>query len=249
MPRKRNLYDPKSKAPYKVSRSKIELFTDCQRCFYMDRRLGIGRPSGPPFNLNKAVDALLKKEFDVHRVAGSAHPLMKEYGIAAVPFAHADMDVWRENFKGVQFVHEPSGFLVTGAVDDVWVNPKGELIVVDYKATSKDGEVNLDSEWQMSYKRQMEIYQWLLRQNGFNVSSTGYFVYVNGRTDLAAFDGKLEFSVKVLPYTGDAAWVEGALMKMRKCLRSSKIPKPADDCEHCAYTIAAANALRGKLAE
>lgn len=234
-PRKRNLYDPKVKVPYKVSRSKIELFTDCARCFYIDRRLGISRPSGPPFNLNKAVDALLKKEFDVHRVNGTPHPLMKEYGIAAVPYAHAEMDTWRENFVGVQFHHQPSNFLVTGAVDDVWVTPKGELIVVDYKATSKSGEVNLDSEWQMGYKRQMEIYQWLLRQRGFAVSTTGYFVYVNGRTDLAAFDGRLEFSVKVLPYTGEDAWVPDALLRMRRCLRSSKIPKAAKDCEFCAY--------------
>ncbi len=236
MPRTRNLYDPKAKTPYKVSRSKIELFIDCKRCFYLDRRLGIGRPSGPPFNLNKAVDALLKKEFDVHRVAKTAHPLMAEYKVNAVPFSHELMDVWRENFKGVQFVHTRSGFLVTGAVDDIWVNKKGELIVVDYKATSKDGEVNLDSEWQMGYKRQMEVYQWLLRRNGFRVSDTGYFVYVNGRTDLAAFDGRLEFKVKLLKYKGDDSWVDGALMAMRTCLRSSKIPKAAEDCEFCAYT-------------
>lgn len=238
-PRTRNLYDPKSKTPYKISRSKIELFIKCRRCFYLDRRLGIGRPSGPPFNLNIAVDTLLKKEFDAHRVAKTAHPLMKEYKIDAVPYVHADIDKWRENFVGVQYVDKTSNFLLTGAVDDVWVNKKGELIVVDYKATSKSSEVNLDSEWQMSYKRQMEIYQWLLRRNGFKVSDTGYFVYVNGRTDLAAFDGKLEFNVKLLPYTGDDSWIPDTLLAMRKCLRSSKIPKSAEDCEYCSYINAA----------
>lgn len=201
----------------------------------------MGRPSGPPFNLNKAVDTLLKKEFDVHRAKGTAHPLMREYGIDAVPFSHEEIDRWRENFVGVQYVHEPSGFLVTGAVDDVWCAPSGELIVVDYKATSKDGEVNLESEWQMGYKRQMEVYQWLLRQNGFAVSSRGYFVYVNGRTDLAAFDGKLEFDVRVLSYDGNDDWVAGTLITMRKCLRSSKIPKSAEDCEYCAYTQSVAS--------
>jgi PD-(D/E)XK nuclease superfamily len=234
-PRVRNLYDPKSKAPYKVSRSKIELFVDCPRCFYVDRRLGVGRPSGPPFNINKTVDLLLKKEFDVHRVAGTAHPLMKEYELDAIPFAHEAMDRWRENFVGCQVVDEASNFLVTGAVDDVWVNPAGEIMVVDYKATSKSTEVNLDAEWQMSYKRQMEIYQWILRRMGFTVSSTGYFVYCNGRQDVAAFDGKIEFDVKILPYTGSDAWIPGVLMQMRKCLRASKAPKAAGDCEYCAY--------------
>ncbi|MEI9966803.1 MAG: hypothetical protein WDN67_04185 [Candidatus Moraniibacteriota bacterium] len=41
-----------------------------------------------------------------------------------------------------------AGFLFSGGVDDVWVAPDGELIIVDYKATSKDGEVTLDAEWQ-----------------------------------------------------------------------------------------------------
>jgi hypothetical protein len=72
--KERGLYDPKDKKPFKVSRSGIELFTECPCCFYLNNRLGIRRPSGPPFNINKAVDALLKKEFDVYRVKGAAHP-------------------------------------------------------------------------------------------------------------------------------------------------------------------------------
>ncbi|MDO9231651.1 MAG: hypothetical protein Q7U36_04220 [bacterium] len=43
-------------------------------------------------------------------------------------------------------------------VDDVWVSSSGELMIVDYKATSKNGEVSLDADWQIGYKRQMEIY-------------------------------------------------------------------------------------------
>ena len=59
--------------------------------------------------------------------------------------------------RGIQYLHSPTNLLITGGVDDVWVYPNGELIIVDYKATSKDGEVNLDSDWQIGYKRQMEV--------------------------------------------------------------------------------------------
>ncbi len=76
-------------------------------------------------------------------------------------------------------------------------------MVVDYKATSSEEKPTLDAEYRQSYKRQMEVYQWLLRQNGYKVSNTGYFVYANGRKDLAAFDGKLEFDVDLLSYTGE----------------------------------------------
>ncbi|MDL1953041.1 PD-(D/E)XK nuclease family protein [Candidatus Uhrbacteria bacterium UHB] len=233
----RGLYK-EGKGPFKISRSGIELFVECPCCFYLNNRLGIRRPSGPPFNINKAVDALLKKEFDVHRAGKTQHPLMKKYKINAVPFQHEMMDEWRENFKGVQHLHEPTNLLITGAVDDIWVNKKRELIVVDYKATSKATEVDLSADWQMGYKRQMEVYQWLLRRLGFKVSNTGYFVYCNGRADKEAFDGRVEFDVSVLPYTGDDNWVEGTLYKIKACLTGENTPGMSVDCEFCGYAKA-----------
>ena len=235
----RGLFDPKSGKPFKVSRSGIELYLECPRCFYLNHRCGIRRPSGPPFNINSLVDRLLKKEFDVHRSNGSTHPLMHQYGINAVPFQHPQIDEWRENFKGVQVHHEPTNLIVTGAVDDLWINPAGEIIVVDYKATAKAGEVNIDAEWQMTYKRQMEVYQWLVRRQDLTVSDTGYFVYCNGQ-DAEAFDGRIEFAVKLLPYTGSDDWVEGVLSALKGCLLSDEIPNKPPDCEFCGYAVARA---------
>lgn len=221
---------------WRLSRSKIDLFKECPRCFYLDNKLGTARPPGFPFNLNSAVDALLKKEFDVHRADGSSHPLMQAYGVDAVPFKHRMMDEWRENFKGITHKHVPTGFTVSGAVDDIWVNPKGELIVVDYKSTSKDAVIDaLDQDWHAGYKRQMEVYQWLLRQNGFAVSDTGYFVYANASKDRKAFDGKLEFDVTLIAYEGNAGWVESTLSNIKACLDSDEIPAAGDTCDYCAY--------------
>jgi hypothetical protein len=177
----------------------------------------------------------------VHRAAQTKHPLMRAYGVDALPYAHPKMDTWRETFVGVEHFHAPTNFIFFGAVDDVWVNPAGELLVVDYKATSKDGEVNLDADWQMGYKRQMEIYQWLLRQNGFSVSDTGYFVYANGMKDKKAFDGKLEFSVKVIPYTGNSSWVDSSLQEAHDCLMG-ELPPLNGACEFCMYRAAAREA-------
>lgn len=235
----RGLFDPASIKPFKVSRSGIELFLECSRCFYINHRLGIRRPSGPPFNINTLVDRLLKKEFDVHRVNATAHPLMRQYGVDAVPYQHPKIDEWRENFKGVQVHHAPTNLIVTGAVDDLWRNPAGEIIVVDYKATAKNGEVNIDADWQMAYKRQMEVYQWLVRQQGLTVSNTGYFVYCNGQ-DGEAFDGRIEFTVKLLPYTGSDSWIEKTLSDLKNCLMSNNVPGRPDDCEFCGYALARA---------
>lgn len=222
---------------WRLSRSKIDLFMECAQCFYIDNKLGTKRPPGFPFNLNSAVDALLKKEFDVHRTNKSPHPLMNAYGVDAVPFEHPQMDAWRDALKrGVEYRHQETNLLISGAVDDIWVRPNGELIVVDYKATSKDGKITeLNEEWHRGYKRQLEIYQWLLRKNGFNVSSTSYWVYANARTDKEAFDAQLEFEITLVPYQGDDSWIEAVLREIKVCLDSDELPKASPECDYCLY--------------
>jgi hypothetical protein len=235
----RGLFDPHSTKPFKVSRSGVELFIECPRCFYLNHRLGIRRPSGPPFSINSLVDRLLKKEFDLHRLSGTAHPLMAKYGVDAVPFKHPRIDEWRNNFKGLQYHHEPSNLLFAGAVDDLWINPIGQLIVVDYKATAKTGELSIDAEWQQSYKRQMEMYQWLVRKQGFTVSDIGYFVYCNGQ-NAAVFDSRIEFAISLFAYVGSDKWVEAALIGIKSCLMSDGVPGAPENCEICGYASARA---------
>ena len=235
-------YTPGQKAAFKISRSKIDLFLNCPRCFWLDRRLGIKQPSIPSFNLNSAIDELLKTEFDAYRAQQKPHPYMIEAEIDAVPFTHEKLDEWRHTFTGVQALHAPTNLIVFGAVDDVWANPAGELYVVDYKATSKDKVISdLDpvGGWHDSYRRQMEVYQWLLRQNGFTVSNTGYFVYANGQAKEKTFKGVMKFDVRTFPYTGSDAWVEQTLADIKNCL-DGEIPAVGNGpigqgCEHCAY--------------
>jgi len=233
--RTRNVFDPNSDKPFKLSRTKLENFLKCPRCFYLDRRLGLKSLPQLPFTLNIAVDHLLKKEFDVYRAKGKPHPLMIDRGIDAVPFQHPDLDIWRENFQGIQYHHQPTNLLLSGAVDDVWQTPDGQLIIVDYKATSTEKEITLDDKWKGGYKRQMEIYQWLFRQNGFKVQETGYFVYVNASKSRPTFDGHLHFDIHLLSHKGDDSWVESAVTAAKACLMSDLLPEPKAECEFCAY--------------
>jgi hypothetical protein len=237
-------YKPGQKTPYKVSRSKIDLFMQCQRCFWLDARFKISRPSSPPFRINSAIDELFKKEFDIHRADQTPHPICQSFDLKLVPFKHEKMDEWRDALtRGVQFLHEPTNLLVRGGIDDVWVDLENdELVVVDYKATAKDGEVNLDAGWQIGYKRQIEVYQWLLRQNGFKVKTTGYFVYTNAKLDAEGFKDTLEFKTKIIPYDGNDDWVEPTILKMKQCLDSDDIPAVGRNvmdqsrpCEFCEY--------------
>ena len=240
---KRRQYVPGLKDRYRISRTKVDLFITCPRCFYLDVRLGIKRPPGFPFSLNSAVDTLLKAEFDQYRKEQLPHPYITKTGLNAVPYSHPKLDIWRNNFKGVSFVHEETGFEAFGAVDDLWIDLlTQEIIVVDYKATSKLSGVSIDADWQIGYKRQMEFYQWLLKKNGLNVANQGWFVYCNGIKDKSAFNERLDFTVSMLPYVGNDSWVEPTLIKIKKCLDSGLIPLATEDCEYCQYALQYATA-------
>ncbi len=237
--RSRNIFDPKDEKSFKLSRSKIDLFLECPRCFYIDRRLGVGRVPGFPFNLNSAVDTLLKKEFDHYRAHNQNHPLLEKYRIDARPVSHKELDAWRQNFVGIQYLHLPTNLTIFGAIDDLWINSQEEYIVVDYKATSKKEKItNVNLGWQIGYRRQMEVYQWLLRRNGYTVSHIGYFVYCNGKTNREMFNGKLEFDITIIPYKGNDSWVEETIREIHSCLMDNQVPDADDDCDFCAYRSA-----------
>jgi len=235
--RQRNIFSVTDTKPYKLSRSKIENFIRCQRCFYLDRKCGTGQPPMFPYTLNNAVDSLLKEEFDQYRIENKAHPYLIEHSIDAIPYSHSDLNDWRMNQRGIKYHHTATNFIVTGAVDDVWINSHGELIIVDYKATSTQKDVTLDDR--DSYKRQMEIYQWLFRKNGFTVSDTGYFVYCNGDAARGQFTGTLKFKVSLLPYVGNDTWIENTLLDIKVCLMNDTLPASSSSCDYCAYLDAA----------
>jgi len=231
---------------WKLSRSKIDLFIECPRCFYIDNKLGTKRPSIPSFNLNIAVDTLFKREFDVHRKMKTKHPIMEQYKIDAVPFQHANLDTWRDAFSGIVYLDPDTNLVVSGAVDDIWEQADGSLVVVDYKATSKQERILTlsDSSWEEQYKRQMGVYQWLLAQKGFNVSKIGYFVYANANADAEHFDNTLKFETTLVPCEGETGWIEPTLVEIRKCLESDSFPKSGASCEYCPYREACGKKLQ-----
>lgn len=232
-------FDPLSAAPYRLSRTKLELFLECPRCFYLDRRLGIARPSGPMPQLNITIDTLMKREFDAFRLRREPHPVMTAYGLKAIPFLHERLEEWRDPWRGVTVTDAHLGFTVFGALDDVWIDDQGRLIVVDYKASSRAGPIP-PVMWNDKNKRQLEVYQWLLRRNGFHVDGTAYFVFANGRKDQPDLGDALQFNLTLIPHRGPDSWIPDALSEARICLCRESLPEPHLDCEWCSYRRASA---------
>ena len=223
---------------WKLSRAKIEAYEDCKMCFYLDNVHGGKRPPGFPFTLNSAVDTLLKNEFDHYRDLQERHPIqMTIEDRYIIPSNHPKMDTWRENFEGVEYDFEELGFIVHGAIDDLWYDKSSEeYIVVDYKSTAgEEPTTALNEGYHDSYKRQMDVYLWLLRRNGLKVSDTTYFVYATGRSNEPGFNNRIVFDTHLIPYIACDNWVEDKIREVKAFLDRPNIPIPSRYCHYCKY--------------
>ena len=239
--RKGSVYIKGTNEKFKISRSKFSSFLDCKRCFYLDRVKGLKDPGMPGWSLNIAVDELLKKEFDLLREQKKPHPIFKKHNLNLVPFQHEKMDHWRNSLTGgISYLDEDTNIEIHGGVDDIWYDlDKEELVVVDYKAqpsnTKVETEEYLESVYHRGYKIQMDIYVHILRKMGFKVSDTSYFYVCNGEKEFDNFEGKLNFTITLVPYVTDTSWVQDNINDMKKTLELDNVPEINKSCEKCMY--------------
>ena len=240
------VYKPNQKSPLRLSRSRLEIFLECPRCFWLLIRENIKRPSIPSFKLNLAVDTLLKKEFDIYRQKAEPHPLMVKAKIKAVPFSHPDLANWLEAFKGIQYFAPEQNLLITGAPDEIWIDENEALIVVDFKATSQDQPIRKlrpPGSYHDAYRRQLEIYQWLLKMNKFKIRSKAYIIYATGLPTPDQFNDKLDFETHLITHEGEINWIESTLEDVKICLdgdlpaiqMSEEQTKSEIACDYCRY--------------
>ena len=222
----------------KISRSTVERFINCPRCCVLEKKYQI-KPPSIPFTLNLAVDNLCKNEFDYYRKIQKPHPIFLKHQINAVPFKHKDIDIWRDNYKGLRFRSSINNYDFGGAIDDVLINDKGELIVIDIKSTSKnkfDWEDTYNKyDFPKGYKRQLEMYQWLFKKNGFKIADYAYLIYFNAKKNESFFNQKLEFDIHFVKLNCSTDWVEPKIIETVKFLRSNIFPKSSQKCENCNY--------------
>ena len=192
-----------------------------------------------PFTLNTAVDNLCKNEFDYYREKQEPHPLFLENNIDAVPFKHEEMDKWRNNFQGISYYDSDTDVHFYGAVDDVWVKPNGELILSDVKSTSKNNfdweETWNKYEYPKGYRRQLEMYQWLFRKNGFKVSDTAYLVYFNGLKNEPMFNQTLKFELHLIKLDCNDSWVSKTIREAKNLMDQDIYPDGSFGCDTCRY--------------
>ena len=247
MPRHRGIYSKDNPEPYELSRSRIENFVKCKACFYMQQVEGLKFPSIPGFNINEATDILLKRDFDKYRKLKKPHPFLINEGLDyLIPYDHEHFDLWTQSLHfgakdRLNFVHLNTNLKVGGGLDDVWLNLNTQCLhIVDYKSTSQKsdkGPINLDDPWKAAYKRQMDLYVWVLKKKGFPVDREGYFLYCDADrfeeySFLNSSDATMKFKINLIKYPVNISWIDPTLEEIRETIELSIRPNHSDFCEY-----------------
>jgi hypothetical protein len=259
--RHRGKFDPSNSNAYELSRSRVENFLKCKACFWLEQIHKVKPPKIPDYTINTTTDILLKRDSDSVR-GKSTLPIWKEAGLEyMIPYDHEDLDKWTNslhyglNDSYFNTIHKKTNIKFGGGIDDVFLNTKtNQIHIVDYKSQAQGTrspdkyEVkpsSINDPWKIGYKRQMDMYVWVARQKGFNVSNIAYFVYVDAQhkdiegmlDDKNPFVAWMKFNASIIPYEADSSWVEPTLIEIKDFLMNqSSIPNhtpKGDDFSGC----------------
>lgn len=214
--------------PYKFSPSSLSLLKDCPRCFWLHFNKSIKRPDSIFPSLPSGMDKVLKEHFDYFRRGGKLPPELDLDGVTL--FNNEELlKVWQNNRKGIQWTDE-TGNLLKGAVDILLQKGK-KLIVLDFK--TRGFPVKEDTH--LHYKDQLDIYNFLLRKNGYATEDYSYLlfyhpqkVHQNGDVDFHKHLVKMDVSIK----NAEKVFKEALLTLCED------IPASATDCGFCKWSDA-----------
>ncbi len=210
--------------PIKLSPSSISLFLECPRCFWLNKIKGVRRPSGPFPSLPSGMDKILKVHFDKHR--NDKTPPEEVDGLVK---GHLYQDteklkIWQSNFKGLQYTDPKSGFILMGALDDLFVTSDEKYAPLDFKTRGFPKK----NDTHEHYQHQMDIYSFLLEKNNMKPADFAILIFYHP----ISVDAKhhVEFAPEPMKVPIDRKHGEKIFMDAVKCLQGKE---PKETCEWC----------------
>ena len=223
-----NMTTARTKVSFSLSPSSLNLFLECPRCFWLSIVKKQKRPSGPFPSLPSGVDRILKNHFDNYRMKGELPPELKHHKIEGKLFADMNLlKIWRDNFKGIHFVDPESGILLRGAVDDL-LETESKLIVLDYKTRG----FPLKEDSQSYYQNQLNLYNFLLRKNGYGTEDYSYLLFFipKGIND----KGHFEFDTELVKVNVNVKFAEDVFHKAITLIQN-EMPEAKKECGFCQW--------------
>lgn len=216
--------------PYKLSPHSLNLFSECQRCFYNDIKEGKRRPSGPFPSLPSGMDSIIKKHFDEYRKTNRLPPELcglQDINLKGVTlFADEKLvDEWRHQRHGLVWKDE-KGNTLHGALDEV-LERDDKLIVLDYKTRGFPLR-----EVPTYYTLQLETYNLLLRKNGHQTEDYAFLLFYY--PEVMEANGVVIFNTQLVKIKTNADNARKTFTAALTLLNGTK-PEKNEKCGFCNY--------------
>ncbi|MBI2672044.1 PD-(D/E)XK nuclease family protein [Candidatus Woesearchaeota archaeon] len=215
---------------YKLSPSSINLMLECKKCFWLQIIKKISRPAGIFPSLPSGMDKILKEHFDRFMEKNELPPELKSSNINDYKLFNdkEKLKVWRNNRQGLEYIDKRKGILLHGAVDNLLVKGS-KLIVLDYKTRG----FPLKEDTHEHYQVQMNMYNFLLRKNGYETEDYSYllFYYPNKVTGT----GEVLFDTKLIKLPTSAENGEKVFENAVNILETQEVPNSSQECGFCKW--------------
>jgi hypothetical protein len=214
-------------SPYKLSPSSLSLLKECPRCFWLRFNKDLKRPDSIFPSLPSGMDKILKIHFDSFMERGELPPELRDCNDDCKLFDDKEiLKIWRSNFKGIQWKDKEDN-LFRGAIDNILVKGK-KLIVLDYKTRG----FPLKEDTADHYQNQMDIYNFLLRKNGYETEDYAYLLFYH--PDKVTKKGDVIFNTDLIKMKISVKNAENIFSKALKTLEG-KMPKASEECGYCKW--------------
>ena len=231
---KKKIYIKNNLTPFPISRTKVDLFFDCKRCFFFDLKFGNKRPHGTPLVLNNRIIQQVKKEFDFFREKKKPHPEIIKLERNFIPSNHENLQKWKNSFNGVSFIDSATNLKFHGTIDDLWFdNQTNKHFIVIFKSTSRKDQLNHSEIWE-GYWKQLSFYCFLLSKNSVEMSQNGLILYVNVLNE-DNFEKKIKLDFNLFEQILDFSWIENTISNIHELLNKDDIPDQNYKCKFCNY--------------
>jgi len=210
---------------FKLSPSSLNLMQECPRCFWLDKNNVWKRPVGIFPSLPSGMDRILKIHFDKFREKGMLPPeICDETSCVGMKLFDNNelLKIWQNNRKGILFTDE-NGNILSGAMDNL-LQKGNKLIVLDYKTRG----YGLKEDTHEHYQLQMDIYNFLLRKNGYETEDYAFLLFYVPREVTETGEVIFDTTLKKVPIN-----VKNAENMWKKAIELLNSDCPEKGCEWC----------------
>lgn len=212
--------------PVELSPTRLNLLCDCPRCFWVRMCRGTSRPEKAFPSIVAGVERELRTVLDQHRDAGTLPHVLRESRLDAALVTDREFLSNCRTWQNEPTVHDDaSGAVLRGAMDDLLKRPDGSYVPLDYKTHNAAPD-----EVHPAYRRQLECYAYLLRENDYPTADFGLLLYLYPTSSAAGV--RMNADLHWVPLRLDRPQT---LMQRATTVLSGPVPDYTEDCEFCSW--------------